>query len=181
MERPKELSKIKPGEHYIYRFLDENGEREQTPWGLPIPDLKINCVKYDEISKYLRWDYISFIDFIFESLESGVTTEHFDNWMWEKTGVRSYILKPVQSREERYKKLLELRLKVMRNAVLGISELEFKNKRADNVDVQLGRFRHNAKFAVLARLDPDFKETINQNITGNIAQIILPEKNKDEI
>ena len=179
MNRPEELSKLKPGEHYIYRFLDENGERELTPWGIDIPDLRINCIKYDEISKSLRWDYMSFVDFIFESLESGVTTEYFDSWMYEKTGVRAYVLKTVQADEERYKKLLELRLKVMRNAVMGVSELEFKNRRVEQVDVNLGKYRHNAKMSVLARLDPEFRESINQNISGNIAQIILPEKNKE--
>lgn len=179
MEMPLEVKKMNPGDYYIFPMVDENGISEITPWGLEIPPLKIKCEKFHE-GKRLCWDYISFGDFIYESCSRGVSTERFDQWLFEKCGLRGYCLKFLMTDEQKYEELNKKRLEYNRNAVKMIQDLDNSPKDYDQVQLKMMELKQKSRLGVLARLDPEFKEKIDQNVTGNIAQIIMPKKDEED-
>lgn len=182
MERPEKVKKLVPGEDYIYNILDDEGFEKITPWGLTIPPLRIYCVKSIKgPGKVLYWDYDYFGDFIYESCANGVSTERFDNWLFEETGVRGFCLKYLMSDKERYSKLNERRLEYNRNAVKMIQDLDAAPIRYDQIQLKMMELKNKSRLGVLARLDPEFREKIEQKVEGNIAQIILPQKDSEEI
>lgn len=183
MERPEAVNKLNVGEEYIFEFIDENGFAEVTPWNIEIPPLRCYCVNADKgKGKSLRWDYSFFGDFIFESCgKGGQSTDKFDKWLYEKTGIKGYILKYLLSEEEKYKQLREDRINYNRQAVEYAQDLSnLEGKRNDPLDVKISELINKSRFAVLSRIDPEFREKTEQKITGNIAQIIIPEKDSEE-
>lgn len=178
MDLDENVKKLNPGETYILKLVDENGFNKISPWGFTIPPLKIYCEKFHD-GKRLGWDYSFFGDFIYDSCANGVSTERFDNWLFDETGLRGYCVKFLMSDEERFKDLNKKRLEYHRNAVIMIQDLDNSPKRYDQVELKMMETKHKSRLGVLARLDPEFREKSDQNITGNIAQIIIPKKDEE--
>lgn len=179
MELSPEIKKLEPGESYTIEILDENGFSKISPWGLAIPPLRLTCEKFHN-AKRLSWDYKSFSDFIYESCANGVSTERFDNWLFEETGLRGFCLKFLMTDKEKYAKLNEERLEYNRNSVKMIQDLDSAKKDYDQLELKMMELKQRSRMGVLARLDPEFREKTEQKITGNIATIVIPEKDSEE-
>lgn len=179
MEMPEKVKKLVPGEEFVLNLVDENGFNKISPWGLTIPPLKIYCEKFHD-GKRLGWDYSFFGDFIYESCANGVSTERFDNWLFEETGLRGFCVKFLMSNKEKFAELNKKRLEYHKNAVIMIQDLDNSPKRYDQIDLKMMETKHKSRLGVLSRLDPEFREKIEQKVEGNIAQIILPPKDSDD-
>lgn len=183
MDRPEKINKLEPGEDYIFEFLDENGFAEVTDWGCEVPPLRLYCVKADHgKGKCLRWDYSSFGNFIFESCgKGGQSCAKFDEWLFQKTTIRGYVLKYLVSQEEQFKQLREDRILFNRQAVEYAQDLAvLEGNRVEPMGVKIAELVNKSRFSVLSRIDPEFREKLEQKITGNIATIVIPEKDSEE-
>lgn len=178
MDLPSDVKKLQPGDEYIYPMLDADGYSIIAPWGSVVPPLKLFCERFG-LGKKLCWDYSYFGDYIYESCSRGVSTERFDRWLYDATGLRGYCLKYLLSNPDKYKKLNEDRMEYNRNSVKMIQDLDNAPDRYDQVELKMMELRQKSRIGVLARLDPEFREKVDQNISGNIAQIIIPKKDDD--
>jgi len=177
-ERPEAVKKLEIGEEYWFENIDEDGFSKMSPWGLEIPRMKIYVEKFHQ-AKRICWDYATFEDFIYESCSRGVSCDRFDTWMGELTGIRTYVLRHLTKNQEKFKELDARRMEYNRTSVKTIQDLDNTSKRLEPLELKLAELKQKARVGVLARLDPEFREKTDQNITGNIAQIIIPKKEDD--
>ena len=176
------IKNLQIGESFTFTFKDSEGNFEKSPWGLIIPDLTVNCVKYSS-GKTFYWHYDEeFAEFMYQSFILGISNVRLDKFIEEKTSVPCHSFN-VQSQEcykEKFADLQKRRLQYHKNALLATQDFEKLNPNiCEKNDIDLSKEWFKARLGVLAKLDPDFRNEVDVNY--KFAQInIAPKKKKDE-
>lgn len=172
-----QILEMVPGQIEEIYLQDENGFELVTPWGILVPKIVVKCEKSGNGKRRIFVFTEELYEFCYTSWELGIATKVIEDFIYNNIGMYTDVFDRVINKDkERFEKGRQVRFNRMKDEIE--SAKYYQNIPKTPEEIQYARSITTAKLMIAARCIPEYREKREEKIdlTSNIAQIIIPEK-----
>lgn len=169
-----------PGDKKVFEFVDKRGISYISPWGVPVPDLEIACRKTDGSLNAKHFKIINnldFVNFVYRCVCCGASYTEIDNYFYKLVEIKTNVMESIRKYPETALKIRQMQIQNHKDCVLNFEDLK---EAKTPVEAKMAEIRYRSRINLLARFEPEFKDSTGSNISNSLAKIILLAKEKEE-
>lgn len=176
--------KLKAWEEHTFPMLDADGDPYISKYGINFPAVTMKAHPWTNGSVIHCYVYNKdLLDFFFTIIEKGYSYKSIEDYFQSIFKVSPDVYKNIlinPDYAERYDEVKRNRTRRTRDIVEGFTDYETVDMDNKN-SVYLAKAIHSSRIGVLSKIDKDYKPSSdsNINVSGNLAQIILPSKTEE--